>query len=75
MGDQEEDGDVSDVEHSRLCALSLWKGTMAWNHGTHQCNGDASYGGEDKWYRRRTLVGTPSNTNTEAYHFEEYTCA
>jgi hypothetical protein len=48
---------------------------MAWDQGKHQCNGDANYGGEDNWYRRRTLVGTPSNTTKKAYHFEEYLCA
>jgi hypothetical protein len=55
--------------------FTLWTGTMAWDQGKHQFNGDASYGGEDKWYRRRTLVGTPSNTTKAAYHFEEYLCA
>ena len=72
METQEENGDVSDVEHRRLCVLTLWTGTMAWDQWKHQCDGDASYGGEDNWYRRRTLVGTPSNTNAKAYHFEEY---
>ena len=75
MEAQDADGDVSDVEHSRLCVLTLRTGTMAWDQGIHQCNGDASHGGEDKWYRRRTLAKTPCNTNANAYHFEEYPCA
>ena len=76
MEAQQEDGDVSDVEHSRLCVLTLWTGySRALDQGKHQCNGGASNGGEDNWYRRRTLVGTSSNTNAKAYHFEEYLCA
>ena len=75
MEAQEADGDVSDGEHSRLCVLTLRTGTMAWDQWKHQCDGDASYGGEYNRYRRRTLVGTSSNTNAKAYHFEEYLCA
>ena len=75
MEAQQENGDVSDAEHCRFRVLTLWTGTMAWDQGKYQCNGGASNGGEDNWYRRRTLVGTSSNTNAKAYHFEEYLCA
>ena len=72
MEAQQENGDVSDAERCRLRVLTLRTGTMARGQGKYQYNGGASYGGEDKWYRWRTLVGTPSDANTQAYHFEEY---
>ena len=75
MEAQQEDRDVSDAERCRLRVLTMRTGTTAWDQGTYQCNGGASYGGEDKWYRWRTLVGTPSNTNAKAYQFEGYLCA
>ncbi len=46
MEAEQVDGDVGDAERCRLRALTLWTGTMAWDQGTHQRNGDASYGGE-----------------------------
>ena len=72
MEAQQENGDVSDAEHCRLRVLTLRAGTIAWDQGKYQCNGGANNGGEDKWHRWRTLVGTPSDANTQAYHFEEY---
>ena len=68
-------GDVYDAEHSRLRVLTLRTGSMACDRITHQSDGDATNGGEDKWYEQQALAGEPLNTTTEAYQIKEYPCA
>ena len=48
---------------------------MACDRSTHQSDGDATNGGEDKWYDQQALAGEPLNTTTEAYQIKEYLCA